>query len=177
MKRYLLSVILLMQAFVLNAQQSFEVVFIGTSKDMPDTIQGYLDGFYKLVPRQHKLTKDNSFTYYLGFNDKNFTLKLRHVNYKEEYSKQADLQTLNICIDKLSDLGQVIEIDEFISSKSQAEVLDWALGNIKKKIWVIDRRDFYKSDPKLSEPDMMKVVQCEIWMQDLPYLQDIHAIY
>lgn len=87
------------------------------------------------------------------------------------------MQTLNICIDKLSDLGQVIEIDEFISSKSQAEVLDWTLGNIKKKIWVIDRRDFYKSDPKLSEPDMIKVVQCEIWMQDLPYLQDIDAIY
>lgn len=87
MRRILLCTLLLMQVFVLNAQQSFDVVFIGTSKDMPDTIQGYLDGFYKLVPRQHKLTKEDSFTYYLGFNDKNFNLKLRHVNYKEEYSK------------------------------------------------------------------------------------------
>lgn len=176
MKRVILCMLLFINAYCLNAQTPSDIIFIGTSSDMPDTIQGNLDGFYKLVPKQHKWTKNDSFSYFLGFNDKNFTLKFRHVNYREEYSKQADLQTLSVYINQLSDLGQVIDINEFIATKSQTEILEWALDNLNNRIWVIDRRDFYKSTTELSEPDMMKIVQCEIWMHDLPYLPETHLI-
>lgn len=172
MKRLILCMLCFFLAYCSNAQNPSDIIFIGTSNDMPSTIQGNLDGFYKLVPQQQKWTKDNSFSYYLGFGNKNFNLKFRHVNYKEEYSQKADLQIVDMPTNQLSDLGQVIDINEFIATKSQKEVLDWALNNLNNKIWVIDRRDFYKSTSELSDPDMMKVVQCEIWIQDLPYLQE-----
>ena len=44
------------------------------------------------------------------------------------------------------------------------------LNHLEKgtKLYIIDRREFYKSDSDLAAPNMMKAVEVEIWYEDIP---------
>ena len=41
-------------------------------------------------------------------------------------------------------------------------------NEMRTKMYVIDTNRFYKSDPLLEEPDMMKVIEVRIWDLDIP---------
>lgn len=41
-------------------------------------------------------------------------------------------------------------------------------NEVRTKIYVIDTNKFYKSNPALEEPDMMKVIEVRIWAEDIP---------
>lgn len=169
MKQILLCIFLFMQILNVNAQVSSDIIFIGTSFEIPGTNKGILDGFGKFTPPQYKYTKENTTMYYFGSSSKDYKLILNHVNYKNQ--TKPDLVILDVYIHQMNSFNTtIIDIDEFIASKNREEIYRWALERWENKdrIWIIDRRDFYKSNPKLKEPDMMKIVQCEIWIQDIP---------
>ena len=165
MKRIFLC-ILFLQTLIVNAQKPSEIIFIGTSVMIPENHIGIFDGFGKFISPKRPYTKSSSIAYSFGTKGKNFELELNHVNFKDQ--TKPDLAILDVHINQMQNFGQIVDIDEFIASKSRNGIYRWALENLNKNIWIIDRRDFYKSDPKLKEPDMMKIVQCEIWIEDIP---------
>lgn len=151
----------------LSAYAQTDIIMIGTSVDIPGTYKGKFDGFGKFISPKRPYTKSSSISYSLGSKNKNYELELNHVNFSKQ--TKPDLVILDIYIHQMQSFNTtIIDIDEFIASKSREEIYRWALENINNNIWIIDRRDFYKSNPKLKEPDMMKIVQCEIWIENIP---------
>ncbi len=173
MKRIILALLLLAQTYCLSAQTHTDLVFIGTSIDMPKAGGELSDGLYKLSYKKHKnkYAKKNSCVFTIVSQSQDWTLKLRHANFKKRYSKgRKDLQVIEIALQNLSKLGKLVDVDKFIATKSSDDINKWAaeltLGKVK--IWVIDRRDIRSSSSDINIPYNLKAHECEIWPVDLP---------
>lgn len=173
MKRIILVLLLLAPMYCLSAQTRTDLVFIGTSIDMPKEGGELSDGLYKLSYKKHKskYAKKNSCVYTIVSQSQDWTLKLRHANFKKRYSKgRKDLQVIEIAPHNLSKLGKLVDVDKFIANKSSDYINKWAaeltLGKVK--IWVIDRRDIRSSSSDINIPYNLTAHECEIWPVDLP---------
>ena len=173
MKRIILALLLLAQTYCLSARTHTDLVFIGTSIDMPKAGGELSDGLYKLSYKKHKskYAKKNSCVYTIVSQSQDWRLKLRHANFKKRYSKgRKDLQVIEIAPHKLSKLGKLVDVDKFIATKSSDDINKWAaeltLGKVK--IWVIDRRDIRSSSSDINISYNLKAHECEIWPVDLP---------
>ena len=62
----------------------------------------------------------------------------------------------------------IIDIDEFIETKSYEEFYQFMRDNTESRIWIIDRNDFYKSSPKLNAPDKMKAIEVKMLFLMIP---------
>lgn len=174
MKRIILVLLLLAPMYCLSAQTRTDLVFIGTSIDMPKAGGELSDGLYKLSYKKHKskYAKKNSCVYTIVSQSQDWTLKLRHANFKKRYSKgRKDLQVIEIAPHNLSKLGKLVDVDKFIATKSSDDINKWAAEltlDRKVKIWVIDRRDIRSSSSDINISYNLKAHECEIWPVDLP---------
>lgn len=180
MKRIILVLLLLAPMYCLSAQTRTDLVFIGTSIDMPKAGGELSDGLYKLSYKKHKskYAKKNSCVFTIVSQSQDWTLKLRHANFKKRYSKgRKDLQVIEIALQNLSKLGKLVDVDKFIATKSSDDINKWAaeltLGKVK--IWVIDRRDIRSSSSDINIPYNLKAHECEIWPVDLP-IDDVYIM-
>lgn len=174
MKRIILVLLLLAPMYYLSAQNRTDLVFIGTSIDMPKEGGELSDGLYKLSYKKHKskYAKKNSCVYTIVSQSQDWRLKLRHANFKKRYSKgRKDLQVIEIAPQNLSKLGKLVDVDKFIATKSSDDINKWAAEltvDRKVKIWVIDRRDIRSSSADTIISYNLKAYECEIWPVDLP---------
>lgn len=180
MKRIILVLLLLAPMYCLSAQTRTDLVFIGTSIDMPKEGGELSDGLYKLSYKKHKskYAKKNSCVYTIVSQSQDWRLKLRHANFKKRYSKgRKDLQVIEIALQNLSKLGKLVDVDKFIATKSSDDINKWAaeltLGKVK--IWVIDRRDIRSSSSDINISYNLKAHECEIWPVDLP-MDDVYIM-
>ena len=83
----------------------------------------------------------------------------------------AQLENLNNVV-PATDLLNFEDVDsayKWMTEVFSTSVKEIALYNeVRTKIYVIDTNKFYKSDPALEEPDMMKVVEVRVWPEDIP---------
>ena len=95
-----------------------------------------------------------------------------HWNYYNK--KRPDLLVSDV---KISDLTadtypnvQIINIDEYFVNKTKEEIWRWMIYHYKNKtkVWIADYSSAYKSIESLSEPDMIKVVQVEVYIWTIP---------
>jgi len=73
----------------------------------------------------------------------------------------------NMPLSKLSSL-HAIYVDDFINTHTQDQAWAWVNANYNKRVWVIDRNDFYKSSPFLPANNMMKLTQISTMLFTLP---------
>ncbi len=167
--------------------QKDNVFLIGTTTDFPKDFAGIFDGFIRVDGNKKKFNKDNPITFHIGNSNAGYEVMLQHFNY---YNKERpDLYVEDI---RIADLKsevypsvEIINIDEFFAGKTKMEVWRWMLYHHLSKtyIWVVDYNSAYKSSEKLSEPDMIKVVQVKIFVDNIPeefrrsYYSTYYAIY
>lgn len=109
---------------------------------------------------------------------KNYTIILNHFSY---LNKPTDPVVLDMPIAQLENLENVAPATDLLNFEDADSAYKWmvelfsvsvkeiALYNeVRTKIYVIDTNRFYKSDPALEEPDMMKVVEVRVWPEDIP---------
>ena len=117
-------------------------------------------------------------SYYATRNERNYTIILNHYSHLK---RATDPVVLDMPIAELENLENVVPATELLNFKDADSAYKWmtevfstsvkeiALYNeVRTKIYVIDTNMFYKSDPALEEPDMMKVVEVRVWDMDIP---------
>lgn len=166
MRRILLCTLLFMQAFNAGAQTPSEIIFIGTSVMIPESHTGIFDGFGKSYTHKTAYHSTNPIIFSFGSTAKNFNIKFFQFNYNDRPNRQP-LQTIDYDIQQLKYIN-VIDIDDFIATKSYEEFYQFMRDNIHSRIWIIDRNDFYKSSPKKKDPDMMKIIQVKMLFEMIP---------
>lgn len=165
MKKMLILIMLIMQSNGIYAQSTTDIFLIGTSSSIPGTYKGIFNGFGKYSETKKNYTKVGGITYSIGSIAKEYEVFLLHVNYTN--SKKPD----KVIVDRpLSDLKYyaIIDIETFIATKSRSQIWKWMIDNKDKKVWIIDRNDFYKSSADLKSVDRMKMIQTEIWIDNIP---------
>lgn len=116
--------------------------------------------------------------FYATRNERNYTITLCHYSYPK---KPTDPVVLDMPIAQLENLEDVAPATDLLNFEDADSAYKWmvelfsvsvkeiALYNeVRTKIYVIDTNRFYKSDPALEEPDMMKVVEVRVWSDDIP---------
>ena len=61
-----------------------------------------------------------------------------------------------------------IDVAQFIATKTKVQAHEWAKANWGKRVWIIDRNDFYKSSPSLPANDRMKLIEARVSIANLP---------
>ena len=163
------------------------VFLVGTSSVIPKGYVGIFDGFGRIDIEKERFDKDDPISFRIGNPKIEYTVVLYHYNL---YNKnRPDLYVENI---RIADLKsevypsvEIINIDEFFAGKTKMEVWRWMLYHHLSKtyIWVVDYNSAYKSSEKLSKPDMIKVVQVRIFVDNIPeefrrsYYSTYNALY
>ncbi len=150
----------------IDAQTQSEIIFIGTSVMIPESHTGIFDGFGKSYTHKKAYHSTNPIIFSFGSTAKNFNIKFFQFNYNDRPNRQP-LQTIDYDIQQLKYIN-VIDIDDFIATKSYEEFYQFMRDNIHSRIWIIDRNDFYKSSPKKKDPDMMKIIQVKMLFEMIP---------
>lgn len=145
--------------------RSEDIYMIGTSSTIPASHRGIFNGFGKYIGEKRSYIKAGALSFSLGSVSKDYEMFLLHINYAN--STKTDKVILDRPISDLNNFT-VIDIDHFISTKSRSQVWQWMIDNKDKRVWVIDRNDFYKSSPSLGSNDKMKLIQTEIWLDNIP---------
>lgn len=138
-----------------------------TTATCPDTHIGIFDGFGRLQVAECNITKGVSRHYMFGTTERGYMIEFHHVNFKKN---STDLEVFTLPISALNNLETVIEAEELMQFETADMAYNWMINHLenKTKLYIIDRREFYKSDPDLAAPNMMKVVEVEIWYEDIP---------
>ena len=188
MKRILLFTLCLLYITPCFSQtQQENIMLVGTTSMIPTGFSGIFDGFIRVDKKKGRFDKDDPTSFFIGNSKAGFEVMLQHFNY---YNKERpDLYVEDI---RIADLRsevypsvEIINIDEFFAGKTKMEVWRWMLYHHLSKtyIWVVDYNSAYKSSEKLSEPDMIKVVQVKIFVDNIPeefrrsYYSTYYAIY
>ena len=165
MKKLLITLIFMTLIYNINGQTRLDIYVIGTSTAGSGSDVEIYDGFRKCIYEKSSYVRADPMTFTIGSIVKDYSIELNHTNYLKH--TPAKIQIIDLPISELSKFD-VIDINEFIRTKTRDEVWEWTLENRFKKIWVIDRNDFYKSDPSLPANDRMKLIETEITMGSLP---------
>lgn len=150
-------------AYNLNAQSNNDIYIIGTSVTASGSDRGIKDGFRKYVPTK----RPTDFMYIIGSISNDYYVWLDHASLNNVSESKEIMQVVSLPLSQLSSFN-VIDIDEFIRTKTRAQVWAWMMANDGKKIWVIDRNDFYKSSPSLPANDRMKLIETRVWLDNIP---------
>ena len=86
------------------------------------------------------------------------------------FENRKNPNVLSLPISALNNLETVIDAEELMKFGTADMAYKWMLNHLEKgtKLYIIDRREFYKSDSDLATPNMMKAVEVEIWYEDIP---------
>lgn len=165
----LLLAILCFSSEILRAQTISDIYIVGTSIVNPQLVPGFNRA------NMTKKSGDRNPTIVFEFfsQEKDYTLDFWHLDYIESPNDIVDLP-----MSRLTDF-QLIEVDDFIKTHDKKEALKWFVWAFdetsydnegKRRIWIIDRNDFYKSSPSLTAPDRMKLIPVIIFPESLPEL-------
>ena len=172
MKRLLLFALCLFYIAPCFAQEDHNIILVGTSTLIPGDFVGIFDGFGRNVMEKRPCHKDNPICFRVGFPNLGCEIIFYHWNYYNK--KRPDLLVSDV---KISDLTtdtypnvQIINIDEYFVNKTKEDIWRWMLYHHKNrtKVWIADYSSAYKSIESLSEPDMIKVVQVEVFIWTIP---------
>ena len=96
-------------------------------------------------------------------------------------NKATDPVVLDMPIAELDNLKNVAPATELLNFENADSAYRWMVevfsahlkelveyNEVRSKIFIIDTNKFYKSNPELEEPDMMKVVEVRVWPEDIP---------
>lgn len=132
------------------------------------------NGFLKITSKLESIDKTPSISFILRSSEKNFDMWLSHYNYNLDQLKKIrpiSLEDSMIIKDMpLSELKNldVIDVNEFLRTKTRDEIWHWMITNDDTRIWVIDRNDFYKSSTSQPENDRMKLIETRVWLGNIP---------
>ncbi len=156
--------------FYATAQDITTKYFIGEFNPMLDTTPIKTEGL--------NVYSGKGTIFYATRNERNYTITLSHYSYP---NKPTDPVVLDMPIAELENLNNVVPATDLLNFEDADSAYKWmvelfstsvkeiALYNeVRTKIYVIDTNRFYKSDPALEEPDMMKVVEVRVWSDDIP---------
>ena len=156
--------------FYATAQDITTKYFIGEFNPMLDTTPIKTEGL--------NVYSGKGTIFYATRNERNYTITLSHYSYPK---KPTDPVVLDMPIAELENLENVVPATDLLNFEDADSAYKWmtevfstsvkeiALYNeVRTKIYVIDTNKFYKSDPALEEPDMMKVVEVRVWDIDIP---------
>lgn len=156
-------------AWDLNAQTPEDIYIVGTTVRGSDPDTGVL----RLESLRWTIQKTPNITFVMCSAEKGFEVWLLHRNYRLEmlnpHAAENPVYSQTIVdwpISRLSTL-EAIDAAEFIRTKSAEESRNWRMENRKRRVWFIDRNDFYKSSDTLSAPDRMKLTETRIWIDDI----------
>lgn len=139
----------------LYGQTREDIYIIGTS--VPGNTYGPPTGFYRSTGQADDFYNTPPITFSIYFKQ-SYNIDINHYNTTREPKF-----TLELPLSQLENFT-VIDVAQFLTTKTKEQALEWAKTNYvnKKRIWIIDRNDFYKSSPSLSEPDRMKLIEGSI---------------
>ena len=155
-----------------------DIFIIGTSIIEPPN---KITGLYRSDPNRSFdpiLYKRAPIHFIISSLEKNYEIWLQHFSYHlSELAKRRPTgpsDSMVFCLMSLSELSSLntIDVDQFISSHNREQAHAWARANYRKRVWVIDRNDFYKSSSSLPENDMMKLTEVGISLFNLPHTFD-----
>lgn len=167
MKKYILFIIMAICSLTasVSGQNPSDVYLIGTSITPP---KDKVTGFIKVIGELGKYDKTPPITFFIESIDINSGAMLQHFNYDTNLRPHKPQMLIkDLPLSQLDNLT-VIDVDEFLKTKSREDYWLWMVANYKKVVWIIDRNDFYKSDLSLSQPDRMKLTQTRIWVEVIP---------
>jgi len=155
-----------------QAPSPSDIYIIGTSR----TSSAKFTGFDKGSPTifNHSLHNYAPIYFKIRSIEKDYEIWLQHYNYKLAALKKIrptgpddSCVFYNMPLSKLSSLN-AIYVEDFINTHTQAQAWAWMKANQNKRVWVIDRNDFYKSSPAFPSNNMMKLTQVYISLFNLP---------
>ena len=157
-------------AFSISAQTSSAKYFVGTFRKSLAGESIHEEGL--------KVYNGNGISFFVSNREKNYTIILNHFSYLK---KPTDPVVLDMPIAQLENLENVAPATDLLNFEDADSAYNWMLeafmtngkemhyyNEIRTKIYVIDTNRFYKSDPALEEPDMMKVIEVRVWDMDIP---------
>jgi hypothetical protein len=157
-------------AFSVRAQNSSAKYFVGAFRESLGSESIHEEGL--------SVYNNESILFFASNRVKNYTIILNHFSY---LNKPTDPVVLDMPIAQLENLENVAPATDLLNFEDADSAYKWmvelfsvsvkeiALYNeVRTKIYVIDTNRFYKSDPALEEPDMMKVVEVRVWPEDIP---------
>jgi len=152
-----------------NAQNNIkrDIVLIGQSELSPGDHIGIYDGFWRSSSERTKNMLDEPINFRIGSKESNFCIWLYHYTFSD---RKQNLAIVDLPISSLDAYDvDVIYIDEFFVDKAKEDVWRWALDCSRNAtMWILDRSLYYKSSEKLTEPDMMKLIQVKIQTGIIP---------
>jgi hypothetical protein len=170
MRKILLLILIASIAFSVRAQNSSAKYFVGAFRESLGSESIHEEGL--------SVYNNESILFFASNRAKNYTIILNHFSY---LNKPTDPVVLDIPIAELENLENVAPATDLLNFEDADSAYKWmvelfsvsvkeiALYNeVRTKIYVIDTNKFYKSDPALEEPDMMKVVEVRVWPEDIP---------
>ena len=188
MKRILLFTLCLLYITPCFSQIEKDNIFlVGTTSIIPKGYVGIFDGFGRINVTKKRQDKDDPIAFHIGSINAEYEIILYHFNIYNTNIPDLYIEDIRIA-DLKSEVYpsvEIINIDEFFAGKTKMEVWRWMLYHHLNKtyIWVVDYNSAYKSSEKLSEPDMIKVVQVRIFVDNIPeefrrsYYSTYHALY
>lgn len=147
-KIFILLTVVVMLTNHAYGQSSSDTYVLGKSIDMKLNCTGFLksvdvsDDFYVTAP----------ITFSLASKEKGFNIFLFHFNTARQPRKIVTME-----VSKLGSLN-AIDAADFILNKTKEEAIEWAKARIDKRIWVIDKNDFYWEGAK----QYMKLIETTI---------------
>ena len=157
-------------AFSVRAQNSSAKYFVGAFRESLGSESIHEEGL--------SVYNNESILFFASNRAKNYTIILNHFSY---LNKPTDPVVLDIPIAELENLENIIPATELLNFEDADSAYNWMFeafmtnckemnnyNEIRTKMYVIDTNRFYKSDPALEEPDMMKVVEVRVWSEDIP---------
>ena len=170
MRKILLLILFASIAFSVRAQNSSAKYFVGAFRESLGSESIHEEGL--------SVYNNESILFFASNRAKNYTIILNHFSY---LNKPTDPVVLDMPIAELENLENVAPATDLLNFEDADSAYKWmtevfstsvkeiALYNeVRTKIYVIDTNRFYKSDPALEEPDMMKVVEVRVWPEDIP---------
>jgi hypothetical protein len=171
MRKILLLILIASGAFSISAQTSSAKYFIGAFNPLLESESVWKDGL-------NRINDDGVIIFLITNKTLQYKIALNHFSY---LNKPTDPVVLDMPIAQLENLENVIPATDLLNFEDADSAYKWmvelfsvsvkeiALYNeVRTKIYVIDTNRFYKSDPALEEPDMMKVVEVRVWPEDIP---------
>ena len=127
-------------------------------------LSGFDNSFVNKVEGVHRLDSD-MFLFSSAKSD--YVIDLYHFVYNDRTDNPV---VLDMAISSLENLDNIIQAEDLLKFKDSDSAYKWMLEQLdnKTKLYIIDTNNFYKSDPTLTEPDRMKVIEVRVLYESIP---------
>ena len=172
MKKIILTVGLLIGSVLsANAQSNSDRYFIGAFNPLSESQSIWKDGL-------NRIDNEDIAIFFITNRVLQYRIAFNHFSHLK---KSTDPIVLDMPIAKLENMDNIVSATELLNFKDADSAYNWMAdifpaqiaelnhhNEVRTKIYVIDTNKFYKSNPALEEPDMMKVIEVRIWAEDIP---------